>query len=213
MLWTIKNSQQTPPLVKEGVGGRFETPKYTHLWNSAGTLKYNSSQTWCNARRCWLALYGYNPLPYPSSVNLQSAIKVTSTVISTQQLKTGDIVSYGGKRTTPHPCFTATLPFWYFEWLPRNVTNKRGFSHDWLRHPQIWTICMNLSCYTTWMIELPIWTKVTLIWQEATNTQKPKSWQPTTDNWQLLSLASLSSTIPYEILTSLHPSIRRIIVE
>jgi alanine racemase len=131
--------------------------------------------------------------------DLVPTLTLTSTIISTQQLHTGDIVSYAGKRKAPHPWWSFTLPFWYFEGLPRNLTNKRWCSHDLLRQPQVGTICMNLSSYRSDQQQLEIWTKVTLMWNNLTSS--------------ILHLASLSSTIPYEILTRLHPSIRRRIVE
>jgi alanine racemase len=216
MLDTIANRCSCSPLVlgapwgyKEGL--REIWIKYIHLANSAATLKYTSEQLWCNARRWWLALYGYDPLPvFPTLpsldkrraregfVEMQPALTLTSTIISTQQLQTWDIVSYAGKRTAKTPCYTATLPFWYFEGLPRNLTNQRWCHHDGLRHPQVGIICMNLSCYTTGTLELPIGTKVILIWEKKDD---------------IYMLASLANTIPYEILVWLQASIRRTIVE
>lgn len=195
---------------------------YIHIANSAGTVKYTGEQIWCNARRTGLALYGYNPLPIANSWQLVAtsqqlipALTLTSTVIATQQLKTGDIVSYGSKRTAKQPCYTATLPLWYYEGLPRNMTNTRSFHYEGVQHPQAGTICMNLSCYSTGPVKFPIGTKVTLI-KHKPQTINSISHAITSnlqyEVWSLESLSSLSSTIPYEILTRLNASIRRTIV-
>jgi alanine racemase len=66
---------------------------------------------------------------------------------------------------------------------------------------------MNLTCYATGSLELPIGTKVTLITPSLDKGRVGEGFG------NLETLATLASTIPYEILTRLHPSIRRRIVE
>ncbi len=91
---------------------------YRHINNSAGTAKQHDP--FFNAHRAGLAFYGYNPLHYTDPayaifVPLQPALTVCTTVVALQHLHAQDIVSYGGKRTAPQTCTTATIPFGYYE--------------------------------------------------------------------------------------------------
>lgn len=178
----------------------WKTIPYRHISNSAWWAKH--CDPLFTAHRAWLAFYWYNPLtendPYHHIYNtLQPALTVTSTIVTRQQLKEGDLVSYGVKRTAKDTCITATIPFGYYEWLPRKLTNNRSVKWKEKYLPMIGTICMNLSCLNTLEHQVSVWEKVELI---TANHNAPNS---------VMHLAEKVETIPYEVLVKLNEKIRR----
>lgn len=128
------------------------SPRWYHIANSAGLVKVDDGQF--NAARCGIALYGYNHL-HPSDADhaaltrLQPALRVLSTVVSSQQIEPGDTVSYGARYEATQQERSVTLPFGYREGLRRSLSDRRQVK--WHEHylPVIGTICMNLTCLAT----------------------------------------------------------------
>jgi len=176
---------------------------YRHINNSAWWAKYHDP--FFNAHRAWLAFYGYNPLQendpaYGVYTSLQPALSVTSTVTTLQQLKQNDIVSYGAKRRAEKQCETATVPFGYYEWLPRKLTNNWSVKWNDTYLPLIGTICMNLSCLDTLSCDIHIGDTVEIISSEHTAPNN------------IIRFAEKIETIPYEVLVKLNEKVRRVTV-
>ena len=95
------------------------TPKWRHIGNSAALLKMQD--TFFNAYRPGLALYGYNPLSVQDSEfekgeKLQAGLSLSSVIISLNVLSSGEGVSYGPQWENVQEQFlTATIPFGYYE--------------------------------------------------------------------------------------------------
>lgn len=92
--------------------------KYRHISASAGLLKIDD--TYFNAHRTGLALYGYNPLDendemYSKGTPLQPALSLTSSVVSLQDIEQGEMVGYNFTYMTPTDTRIATAAFGYYE--------------------------------------------------------------------------------------------------
>ena len=129
---------------------------------------------------------------------LKPALSLTSSIISLQKLSPEDWVSYNHKWTTKEECWSATIPFWYYEWWLRNLAWKLVYYYQWAPVNQIGTICMNLSCCIA-NGNMKIWDKIELI---GNDNKKENS---------IISIAEKANTIPYEILIRLDRGIRRTI--
>lgn len=177
----------------------WHTPLRRHIWNSAGLLKIEDD--FFNSYRPWLALYGYNPLDsqdpkFKLWEKLKPALSIISTITAIHRLNYWEAVSYNATYTANETTKTATIPFGYAEWLPRNTSNKLIFKIRKNYFRQVWTICMNMCCC------LADWT--TQAWEEIeliSNDPKSKN--------SLKNLAEQSGMIVYEVLVKLDKSTRR----
>jgi len=186
-------------------------PKRKHIWNNAWLFKIKDD--FFNAYRPGLSLYGYTTLTkqdevYALTQKLLPALTITSKIIALKNIKAGDWISYNHKRIASEDTQIASIPFGYFEWLPRSASNKIQFKlktkHNSEFVPQIWTICMNLCSLEVEESSdnvknnLSIWDTVEIIWLEQKNS--------------LQELAENSDRIIYEVLVWLNSGIRRKIV-
>ncbi|MDR0369168.1 MAG: alanine racemase [Candidatus Peribacteria bacterium] len=91
------------------------TPKWRHIGNSAALLKMQD--TFFNAYRPGLALYGYNPLSiddpsFEIGEKLQPALSLSSIIISLNILSRGEGVSYSPQwKNAEEQSLSATIPF------------------------------------------------------------------------------------------------------
>lgn len=175
------------------------TPLRKHIWNSWWLIKMKDK--FFNAYRPWLALYWYSPLSewdkyYKLTKDLKPALTISSKIISVHDISEWESVSYNQQWTAQKPEKIATIPFWYYEWLPVHASNKIYFKHKKIFVPQIWKICMNLCCLN--IEKWNIWDEIEIIWLNGTNS--------------MINLANASSTIIYEVLVWLDKNIRREII-
>lgn len=176
---------------------------YRHIANSAWIVK--TTDSFFNAARSWISLYWYNPLnqkdPYCNKFSsLQPALDVVSTVIALQHVLPNEIVSYSWKRVAWEKTTIATIPFWYYEWLQRSLTNNRHYIRKDTILDQVGTICMNISSCNAKAYPVSVGDSITII----SSDQK----HPNTIN----EFAKKTGTIPYEVLVKLNEKIRRIII-
>ena len=176
------------------------TPIRKHIWNNAGLFKIKDS--FFNAYRPGLALYGYSPLCvedkyYSQGEPLKPSLSITSKIVSLHNIKQWEWVSYNYTRIASEDTTVASIPFGYAEWLPRSTSNKISFKLNTKNNsdyaPQIWNICMNLSSLQ--VEEWNIWDSVEIIGLEWENTVQK--------------LSENSDRIIYEILVWLDRGIRR----
>lgn len=183
----------------------WHTPIYRHIWASAGLLKLNDD--FFNAYRPWLALYWYNPFStsdphFTKWQPLQPALSLTSTIIALNEVKASEWVSYFPQFVIANEAkqsIIATIPFWYYEWLPRLLKEKISFSRNDKLFPQVWAICMNLTSL--------IWDKDMLIWDKIKIIEKKSD-----SDLSVQYLAQQMNSIPYEFLVKLDKWIRREII-
>lgn len=189
--------------MSKSILNQWHKPLYIHISNSAWLSKIQDDLF--TASRSGLALYGYNPLDpqdqkHNTYKNLKPALRLTSTITSIQYLKLWEGVNYGLSWITDKETFVATLPIGYNEWLPR-LTGQWWYHvyHSTTPLPIIGKVCMNLSSIELWQHKANVGDSIEVIWrdQDKDNT--------------IQQLAKINNIIPYNILTSLYPNIKRII--
>jgi len=183
-------------------------PIWVHLGNSAATLTINNEVL--TAYRPGLALYGYDPLDdqeesgFRHNPELKPALKLMSTIISTQKLQAEETVSYNAGYIARQEANIAIIPFGYFEGLDRRLSNKAQFK---VLHTDrsilariAGRVCMNMTCLDCGVNDIYRGDRVLIV---SDDKNDPNSIQ---------SLAKIMNTVPYEVLVKIHSSIRREII-
>lgn len=171
-------------------------PQWKHIWSSAWLIKMKDD--FFNAYRPGLSLYGYTTLSaddeyFKLTKELKPALSIVSKIISTHEIWAWEWVSYDLTWETEWPTKVASIPFGYFEWLPRSASNKISFKQKKEFVKQIWNICMNLCCVQ--LENGKIWDDIEIIWLEWENS--------------MYNLAKQSDRLIYEVLVDLDRNIRR----
>ena len=178
----------------------------THLGNSAGifTLKGEYS-----AYRAGISFYGYNILDprhqkYKIAQQLKPALKVYSKIISIQNIKALEIVSYNENFIASKDTGIAVIPFGYSEGLSRSLSNIGKFkimqeNKSFLAQIS-GNVCMNLTCVDIELNKAQVGDKVQVISNISS------------DDNSILNISKLTNTIVYESLISLASNIRRKVV-
>lgn len=173
--------------------------KYTHIGNSAWSIK---NLDFCNATRAGFAIYGMNPLDkkdvyFNKYKNLKTALEIESTLISKNNLSKWEFVWYGKNYKAKKDMIIWVIPFWYFEWLPREL-NEYFVEYKWQKLKIIWKCCMNMTIIDLTWVDINIWDKIKIISINSDNN--------------FYTLAKSAWKIPYEIMVWINESIRREIV-
>lgn len=178
------------------------TPIRRHIGNSAALLKM--TDVFFNAYRPWLALYGYNPLRetdpmYKIWMHLLPVLSITSKIISLQDIRPWEGVSYNHMYVSTTKEIIGTIPFGYAEWLSRTASGKMFIQHHKTFFRQVGTICMNLSTYIVDM-SVHIGDEIVIV----SDTPRAKN--------SLQSLADITGIIVYESLVKLDRGMRREVI-
>lgn len=177
-------------------------PLRRHIGNSAGIFKIK--EDFFNARRPWLAMYGYNPLSeddplYAIWKELRPSLSVNSRIISLHEVWPWEWVSYWHTHTFNDREIVGTVPFGYAEWLSRLASGKISFKIWKKSVQQLGTICMNLCSFLA-DDRMKIGDEIEII------SSNPKNKNT------LVDLAQASQTIPYECLIRFDKGMRREII-
>ena len=99
-------------------------PKYIHIDNSAGVIKYSDRDDICNLSRIGIALYGC----YPSSnierlnkLSLEPVASLVSKVTHVKKVPKGTKIGYGISYETQEDEYIATIPIGYADGLLRRA--------------------------------------------------------------------------------------------
>jgi alanine racemase len=183
----------------ENAGYNFQ---WKHIASTAGAEFITDS--YFNLIRLGLGFYGYSPFgPHTKEgrvqrTNLQPALTLTSHIATIKEIEPGDKVGYGGTYQAKQKERIAILPLGYNEGLSRSLSNKGIVTIKNSPCPIIGRISMNMAAVKlTRSVQAKAGDSVTII---SPDIRSPNS---------IYQFAALQNTIPYEVLTSLHASIRR----
>ncbi len=179
----------------EKAGFRF---KWKHLAATAGATSLHDP--YFNLIRLGLGFYGYTPFgPHTKEGRLgrrmlKPALSLTTQIAQIKEIKAGDQVGYGGTYIAKQKETIAILPLGYNEGVSRRLSNRGVFT---LEDGGVCPIIGNVSMDMT-MIKLPKGGQVKVVDTATLDS--------------IYNIAKLIETIPYTVLTGLHPSIRRRLV-
>jgi alanine racemase len=190
---------------------------YKHIAATAGSFLIKDPEF--NVIRLGLGFYGYSPFSAPSRSNLakksilsgnlqdpglrsqyqlRPSLTLTSTIAQIKRVGKGSRISYNGTHITSKPTLIGILPIGYSDGLSRELSNKGFVYVDTKACRIIGNITMNQT-----IIDLTDTKDVRV--GDRVEVISPHHEQKNS----ITSLSQHQHTIPYTILTSLNPSIKR----
>ena len=164
-----------------------------HILNSAGILRY--PQHHYDIARLGIGLYGANTLPPEMEKPLAVVSTLRTVIIALREYKPGETVGYGRHGEIKRNSKIATIPIGYADGMNRHF--GRGqisvlVNGKWA--PTIGNICMDACMIDVTDIDCAVGDSVEIFGKNA----------------PLQRLADSLDTIPYEILTSVSPRVKRV---
>lgn len=164
-----------------------------HILNSAGILRF--PQYHYDMARLGIGLYGANTLPPEMEKPLDTVSTLRTVVIAVKERAKGETIGYARRGVLERDSVIATIPIGYADGMNRHFGN--GHSKVWINGhlaPTVGNICMD-AC----MIDV---TGIPCKPGDAVEIFGP--------HIPVQQLADILDTIPYEVLTSVSPRVKRI---
>ena len=164
-----------------------------HVLNSAGILRFPEHHY--DMARLGIGLYGANTLPESIEKPLDVVSTLRTVITAIRELEAGETIGYGRKGVLTRKSRIATIPIGYADGMNRhfgrgNICVKINGQDA----PTIGNICMDACMIDVTGIDCKVGDAVEIFGPNA-SVQR---------------LADLLDTIPYEILTSVSPRVKRI---
>ncbi len=164
-----------------------------HILNSAGIERFPDKQF--NMVRLGIGLYGVSA----SGVRgLRNVCTLKTTILQIKTLKVNDTVGYGLKEKLDHDAQIATIRIGYADGLSRQFGNRKGrvlINGEFA--PIIGDVCMDLC-----MVDV-----------SNINAKEGDTVIVFGEDLSVIDLAKSIGTIPYEILTSVSPRVKRVYIK
>lgn len=172
---------------------RSRYPILRHVLNSAGILRY--PQYHYDMARLGIGLYGANTLPPEIEKPLAVVSTLRTVIIAIRNYEPGETVGYGRYGKIERPSRIATLPIGYADGMNRHFGRGNiSVLINGKEAPTIGNICMDACMVDVTGIECNVGDSV-----EIFGSKMP-----------LQRLADTLDTIPYEVLTSVSPRVKRV---
>ncbi|MEN8126533.1 MAG: alanine racemase [Planctomycetota bacterium] len=170
-----------------------------HAANSAATIKM--PQAHYDMVRCGISMYGYYSRQMENPpVQLTPVMKLTAPITHIKSIPAGQSVSYGQSFTTKRDTLAAVVPLGYADGYRRCFSNTAMMKIGSHAAPVIGRVCMDqIILDVTGIPDMRLGRMVTVLDNEH---DSPCS---------AYTLAGLGDTICYEILTSIHAHVNRIV--
>ena len=172
------------------------SPGIVHMANSAGILAHPDS--WFDAVRPGLALYGVAPSEAVDATGLTPAMTVEARVVGVRRIPAGTPLGYGGRFVTARETTVAVLPIGYHDGFRRSFSGSVSVLLRGKRAPVVGAVSMD----------------VTLVDATETGAQRGdravclgRAGDEAVSAWDL---ARAAGTVPYEILCGFGPRIARV---
>lgn len=168
-------------------------PVKRHVLNSAGILRFSDRHY--DFARLGIGLYGVNTLPPEMEKPLSVVSTLRTVVIAVQECKAGETVGYARRGLLTRDSRIATIPIGYADGMNRKFGNGRSSviinGHEC---PTVGNICMD-ACMID-VTDIPC--------------SPGDSVEIFGNNMPVSRLADILETIPYEVITSVSPRVKRI---
>lgn len=175
--------------IKERLG----YPFMRHILNSAGIARFPQWQF--EMARLGIGLYGIDTLGIPETAGLRQVSSLRSIIISIKNWGKGNSIGYARRTILDHDAVIATVPVGYADGLDRHLGNGKGVVWvNGVRCPIVGNVCMD-AC----MIDVT----------EA-GAKVGDSVEFFGDHLPVEVMSDALDTIPYEVLTSVSPRVRRV---
>ena len=164
-----------------------------HILNSTGIIRFPQFQH--DFVRLGIGLYGVPTMADGSMDALRNVSRLTSTIISIKHWKAGDTVGYNRRGRLSRDSVIATVPVGYADGIDRHLGyGNASFIVNGTPCPTVGSICMDICMIDVTDACCSVGDRVEIFGDTITPQM----------------LADTLSTIPYEILTSISPRVKRI---
>jgi len=165
-----------------------------HISNTSGILNYPKAQF--DMVRLGIGFYGFGNSKEETK-QLKNVCNLKTKISQIQALKKGDTAGYNRKYLAQKPMKIAILPIGYADGLNRNLGNSQGSVYiNKQKASIIGNICMDIILVDVTNITCEEGDEVVIFNQQN----------------HILAFADTTTTIPYEILTSISQRIRRTVI-
>lgn len=172
---------------------RSSYPILRHILNSPGILRY--PQYHYDMARLGIGLYGANTLPPEMEKPLAVVSTLRTVIIAIREYQPGETIGYGRWGKIERPSKIATIPIGYADGMNRHFGRGNiSVMVNGKEAPTIGNICMDMCMIDVTGIECAVGDSVEIFGQKM----------------PLQRLADTLDTIPYEILTSVSPRVKRV---
>lgn len=177
----------------EYIQKRSPYPVKRHVLNTAGILRFPEHHY--DMVRLGIGLYGANTLPENVERPLDVVSTLRTTIISIRDWKAGETIGYGRRGLLERDSRIATIPIGYADGMNRHFGRGAvSVKVNGKDAPTVGNICMDACMIDVTGIDCKVGDTVEIFGPEA----------------PVQRLADLLDTIPYEILTSVSPRVKRI---
>lgn len=168
-------------------------PVKRHILNSTGIVRFPEEQH--DFVRLGIGLYGIPTMDDGSMSALRPVSSLSSVIISIKHWKKGDTIGYNRRGRLERDSVIATVPIGYADGLDRHLGyGNASFSVNGHRCPTVGSICMDICMIDVTDVDCRVNDRVEIFGPEVSATE----------------LADVLNTIPYEILTSISPRVKRV---
>ncbi|MBD5240019.1 MAG: alanine racemase [Bacteroidales bacterium] len=164
-----------------------------HILNSAGIARFPEYQF--DMVRLGIGLYGIDTLGIPATAGLRQVSSLRSMIISLKDWSAETSIGYSRRTILDHDATIATVPVGYADGLDRHLGNGKG--KVWINGkecPIVGNVCMD-ACM------------VDVTGADAKVGDSVEFFGP---NLPVEAMSNALDTIPYEILTSVSPRVKRV---
>lgn len=177
----------------EQIMGGLPYPVKRHVLNSAGILRFPEHHY--DYARLGIGLYGANTLPEDMEKPLAVVSTLRTVIISLKERKAGETIGYGRRGVLTRDSMIATIPIGYADGMNRHFgCGAVKVCVNGQEAPTVGNICMDACMIDVTGIPCKTGDSVEIFGE----------------NMPVQRLADLLDTIPYEILTSVSPRVKRI---
>lgn len=179
--------------LSETIIGSLGYPVKRHILNSAGILRFPEYHY--DFARLGIGLYGANTLPPDIEEPLATVSTLKTVIISIREWDSSETIGYGRKGRLKGKTKVATIPIGYADGMNRHFGNGNiSVIVNGKEAPTIGNICMDATMIDVTGIDCNEGDYVEIFGE----------------NVSIQRLADILQTIPYEILTSISPRVKRI---
>jgi alanine racemase len=136
-----------------------------------------------------------------NTFDLLPVLSWKTTIVHTKKVPTGSYIGYGSTFKTNYPTTLAVIPVGYNEGFDRRLSNQGYVLVNGERAHIIGRVCMNMSMIDiTHIRNVNVGTEVVLIGRSEKETISADT------------IAQLTGTINYDVVTRIHPEIPRVLL-
>ena len=166
---------------------------HRHILNSAGVERFPKTEG--DMARLGIGLYGVSP---SGLSGLRNVCTLKTTILQIKQISSNETIGYGRKEKLERDARIATIRFGYADGLDRQFGNRKGkVLINGELAPIVGNVCMDLTMVDVTDIQASEGDTVLLFGEGLS----------------VITLADSIGTIPYEILTSISPRVKRIYIK